>query len=334
MESEKLEYKKSISELKEAIISIVSILNKHGIGELFFGINNDGKKIKLDINETTLRKISQCIANNIEPKIYPKIENLNGVIKISFSGKDKPYFAYGRAYIRMSDEDKKMSAKELENFILKKNKDKLRWDNEICEDASIDDVDEDIFLKFKERYEEINKIKLKGLDKDILKSLGCITGDCKINNAGILLFCKKPEKFVPMNHITIARYPRIEYGNEYLDIKDFYGNLFDLVDNTDKYIRENIKERSIVLEDRIPRKVIPQYPYYAIREIITNAIIHRDYSNFGSRIIIRMFKDRIEFNSPGGLPDKVTPENIVYEQNSRNPLIAEIFQKVKYIEKM
>ena len=46
MESEKLEYKKSISELKEAIISIVSILNKHGMGELFFGINNDGKKIK------------------------------------------------------------------------------------------------------------------------------------------------------------------------------------------------------------------------------------------------------------------------------------------------
>ena len=63
-------------------------------------------------------------------------------------------------------------------------------------------------------------------------------------------------------------------------------------------------------------------------------MIHRDYSNLGSRIIIRMFKDRIEFNSPGGLPEYVTPENIVYEQYSRNPLIAEAFEKIKYIEKM
>ena len=137
-----------------------------------------------------------------------------------------------------------------------------------------------------------------------------------------------------MNYITIARYPGKEYGNEYLDMKDFYGNLFDLVDNVDKYVREHVKEKSIVLEDMIPRKVIPQYPYYAIREIITNAVIHRDYSNQSSRIIIRMFKDRIEFNSPGGLPENVTPENIIYEQSSRNPIIADIFQKVKYIEKM
>jgi ATP-dependent DNA helicase RecG len=326
MENENIEYKKSLIQLKEGLISIVAILNKHKKGTICFSAKN--------VNEKTLRDISQTIANHIEPKIYLEIKLEENYIIINFNGNEIPYFAYGRCYIRVADEDKKMTSKELENFILKKNKDKLRWDNEICENATINDIDEETINKFKQRYEEINKIKLKGTNKDILKSIGCLKNNLKITNAGILLFSKNSEKFFPMNYITIARYPGNEYGNEYLDIKHFYGNLFDLVDNADKYIRENIKEKSIVLEKQIPRKVIPQYPYYAIREIITNAVIHRDYSNYGSRIIIRIFNDRIEFNSPGSLPDNVTPENIVYEQNSRNPIIAEVFQKIKYIEKM
>jgi ATP-dependent DNA helicase RecG len=340
-ESETIEFKRSTSEINEAIKSICAILNKHKRGKLYFGISDKGIILGQQIGKDTLRYISQKIATSIEPKIYPKISEeiieCKNCILVEFKGENVPYFAYGRAYIRTADEDKVMSAKELEKFILNKNKDKIRWDNQICDNATLDDIDEERVLKFKERYEEINKITLKGSDKDVLKSLGClkvIKENFQITNAGILLFSKNPEKFFPMNYITIARYSGISHGNEYLDIKDFYGNLFDLVDNADRYIRENVKEKSIVIEEKLPRKVIPQYPYYAIREIIMNAVIHRDYSNFGSRIIIRIFKDRIEFNSPGGLPENVTPKNIVYEQYSRNSLIVEAFGKIKYIEKM
>ena len=76
MENEKLEFKKTTSELKEAIMSISAILNKHGNGELYFGIRNDGVPVGLNINEKTMRDISQAVSNHIEPKIYPTISEV------------------------------------------------------------------------------------------------------------------------------------------------------------------------------------------------------------------------------------------------------------------
>jgi ATP-dependent DNA helicase RecG len=78
----------------------------------------------MDISEKTLRDISQAVANHIEPKIYPKISEVyvdeKPCILVVFSGDDSPYFAYGRAYIRVADEDRVLSPSELENFINKK----------------------------------------------------------------------------------------------------------------------------------------------------------------------------------------------------------------------
>lgn len=75
-ESETLELKKSTSEIKEAIVSIVSILNKHQHGELFFGIKNNGIVVGQNITEKTLRDVSKVIADNIEPKIYPHVSHV------------------------------------------------------------------------------------------------------------------------------------------------------------------------------------------------------------------------------------------------------------------
>ncbi|MCJ7616926.1 MAG: ATP-binding protein [Desulfobacterales bacterium] len=79
-ESETLELKKSTSELKEAIISVSSILNKHQMGELYFGIKNDGTIVGQNVSEQTIRNISKSISDNIEPKIFPEItdEKLEG----------------------------------------------------------------------------------------------------------------------------------------------------------------------------------------------------------------------------------------------------------------
>lgn len=144
IESETLELKKSTSEIKEAVISISSILNKHQHGELYFGIKNSGDVTGQNITEKTLRDVSKAISDNIEPKIYPLIKHIKlkgkSCIKVQFKGTDIPYYAHGRAYIRVADEDRQLSAKELEGLILKKNKDKLRWDTEICKEAKLSDI--------------------------------------------------------------------------------------------------------------------------------------------------------------------------------------------------
>jgi len=138
-ESETVEIKKSVAQLKESLKSISAILNKHQKGILYFGINSDGKPVKNVISEKTLRDISQSISNNIEPKIYPEIttEKYNGidVIKISFKGHQIPYSAEGKYYIRVADEDKLMSTEKLKEIILT-NKDH-RWDSTPNPSASL-----------------------------------------------------------------------------------------------------------------------------------------------------------------------------------------------------
>src|SRR3989338_5352017 len=98
-ESETLELKKSTSELKEAIISIAAMLNKHQKGELYFVIRNDGEAIGQQVTENTSRGISQAISEHIEPKIFPKINKIliegSSCVKVESDGSEKPYFAYG-----------------------------------------------------------------------------------------------------------------------------------------------------------------------------------------------------------------------------------------------
>ena len=71
LENEVIEFKKTTGELKEAIISIVSILNKHQGGKLYFGIKDNGEIVGQDVSSKTIREVSKAISENIEPKIYP-----------------------------------------------------------------------------------------------------------------------------------------------------------------------------------------------------------------------------------------------------------------------
>src|SRR3990167_2195 len=112
-EDETTEFKRSTSELKEAMISIVAILNKHQKGKLYFGINNEGTVIGQTVTDRTMREISQAISQSIEPQIFPKITEINleskTCVHVEFFGYDVPYYAFGRAYVRVGDEDRKIS---------------------------------------------------------------------------------------------------------------------------------------------------------------------------------------------------------------------------------
>lgn len=192
-ETETVELKKSTSELKEAVISIVAMLNKHQRGEVLFGIRSDGAVIGQQVSDKTIRDISKAIADHIEPKIYPVIGQVTvdarECVKVQVEGSEHPYYAYGRAYIRVGDEDRQLSARELENLILDKNRDRIRWDTEVCAKATVDDIGPGKLKSF---------LKLSGLKFDTipnsLEKLNLVR-DGKLLNAAVLCFARKPEKF-------------------------------------------------------------------------------------------------------------------------------------------
>ena len=131
-ETETLEFKKSTGEMKEAMISISSILNKHGIGTLYFGIKPNGDVIGQDVSESSLRDVSRAVYENIKPQIYPAIEEIvlegKHLVKVEFSGENAPYSAYGRYYLRTADEDREVIPEELKEFF-DANKYRGKWEN-------------------------------------------------------------------------------------------------------------------------------------------------------------------------------------------------------------
>ncbi|MFH1200234.1 MAG: RNA-binding domain-containing protein, partial [Candidatus Micrarchaeota archaeon] len=269
-ESETLELKKSVSELKEAVISIGAILNKSGRGELYFGIKNDGTVVGQAVFEKTLRDISQAVAAHIEPKIYPKIEKAavggSECIRVAFAGDDAPYFAFGRAYIRVADEDRQLSAKGLEKMILRKTA--AKWDSKISE-QTVDEIDEETLREFIVRANRSQRIKFNYTSKkNVLEKLN-LAKDSKITNAAVLLFSKKEP--IEVQAAVFAGSDKTTF----LDIKQFKGNVFQLLKLTESYVKEHMNWKARLVERT--RQEIPEIPLRAITEALVNSFCHRDY---------------------------------------------------------
>lgn len=321
-ESEAVELKKSLADLKDGLISIAAILNKHDAGELWFGVKNTGVAVGLNVTEKTLRDLSQAIGAHIEPKIFPHIslETLTGktCVKVAFTGKERPYFAYGRAYMRVADEDRQMSAKELERLILARNREAIRWDNQPCKIA-IKELDERKIRDF---------VKRGGLVWDIasnvLEKLGLIQ-EGQLLNAAPLFF----SKMSPMQ-LRCAVFATTDSAI-IIDRHDFDGDILELIEEAQKYILKNIhigmRLKGMYRED------VPEISVEALREAIINAFCHRDYRD-PDYVHIAIFKNRVEIRSPGGLIDNLTIEKMRQGNVSkrRNPLIADLLRRIHMVE--
>jgi ATP-dependent DNA helicase RecG len=329
-ENEKLEFKKTTAELSESVISMTAILNKHGGGELYFGVRNDGTPLGMDISDKTLRDVSESVANHIEPKIYPKINAVYvgdaHCIHVEFTGDNAPYYAFGRAYIRVADTDRQMSAAELESYILKKNAWRGAWDSDIS-DKTVADVDETVLRDYIDRGNRAGRIDFSYTNNaEVLNRLGA-TKDDRLKNATDVLFCGST-----MLEIQMA----IFAGTERLTFNDIdrnSGSVTELVGIAEKYIRSNIRWR-VVLDGSIQRKEIPEIPIEAIREAIINSYCHRLYSSSQNNEIT-IYSNRIEIYNPGTFPEGLKPEDfIVGDEPSikRNPLLAQLMYYTKDIE--
>jgi len=324
-ESEILELKKSTSELKEAIISIVSILNKHQKGELYFGVDRDGKTVGQTVTENTLREISRTVSEQVEPKIFPKIKEIamegKHCVHVEFSGENVPYYAQGRAYVRVGDEDRKISAGEIERMILKRNTGQLRWDNQRCKKTSIEDIDSLAITRFLRSAKSANRITISGTNKIlILKKLGFVT-EGKLTNAAVVLFGKKPREFFLNAIVKCGRF-KSELKEEFFDLRDIEGNLFDCIEKTVGFLKDHLRLTARI--EGLYRKEKWEIPIEALREAIINALIHRDYFSDGFTYI-KLYDDKIVISNPGKLPDNLKIEDLYKEHESipRNPLLAE-----------
>ena len=264
-ESETVELKTSLAELKQGLTSLVAMLNKHGQADLWFGVSPSGQPVGMTVTDKTLRDVSQALAAHIEPRLYPEITSMEVTgktcLRVQATGHQKPYFAYGRAYMRVADEDRQMSARELESLILSRNSAAMRWDNAPSTTA-LAELSETKIRRFVERA---------GLPWDntanALAKLGLVKGG-QLLNAARLFFADQPIQlrcavFASTTSATI------------IDRHDFDGDVLELIDEAEKYILKNI-HIGMRLEG-MRRVDVPEISRAALREAVINAFCHRDW---------------------------------------------------------
>jgi ATP-dependent DNA helicase RecG len=320
-ETETVELKKSLAELKQGLISLAAMLNKHGQAELWFGIAPNGKAVGLEINEKTLRDGSQAITAHIEPAIYPHItqQRIDGkhCLHIKAEGWQQPYLAYGRAYMRVADEDKKLSASELKNLILQNNQDALRWENEPS-GLTLEQLNPEKISRF---------LALADLPPDsaasALEKLDLLRQGVPLN-AAKLFFSDAP---IQLRCAVFATHT----SSTIIDRHDFDGNILELIEEAEKYALKNI-HIGMRLEG-LRRVDVPEIPLKAIREALVNAFCHRDWRD-PDFVQVAVFRDRLEIRSPGKLYGGLTFDEIRQGNISRrrNPKIAELLRRIHLVE--
>ncbi|MEW6681183.1 MAG: helix-turn-helix domain-containing protein [bacterium] len=339
-ETHKVEYKPSLSDTDRIIEVVCSFSNTEG-GVILIGIKEARENIKdrvtgIELGKETLGRLVNRIIDKTDPPIYPNIEVVKvfdkDIISIEVTeGRDKPYTASGKPFIRVGDVTKQMKRSEYEKMLFDKSKIKLRFDAQICSGANWKDIDEKKVRWFLKRAKAERNLDIDTAIpiKEAMNRLK-LTRDGKLTNAAILMFGEDPQNLFLEARIRCGRFKGVT-AQEFIDMKLIEGNIIDQIDNAEKFVLSHIKKAAKII--MFERQEVWEYPPEAFREAIVNAVCHRDYSSTGN-VQIGIYDDRIEIWNPGKLPEPLTPAMLKGEHQSipNNPLIANAFFLIRYIE--
>jgi ATP-dependent DNA helicase RecG len=315
----KIEFKESF-ESKNLSKEIVAFANSTG-GKIFLGIDDNGKIKGVEITNKLKSQI-QDLAKNCDPSINIELKGIGNILIIEvFEGKNKPYFCSSGFYFRNGANSQKMKREEILDFVISEGR--VRFDEII---TNVKDYSSDLVKDY------LKRIGMKeNVDMNVLINLGVCDVNGNLNNAGILFFTEKPKKYMINAYITCARYKGIEKVNV-IDRKDFEGGLISQVENSMEFIKRNTS-LSYEIKD-LARREIPEYPSEAVREALLNAVMHRDYFIEGGNVQIDIYDNRLTITNIGGLMKPLTIETFGKVAVRRNPLIADLFHRINFIERM
>ena len=169
-----------------------------------------------------------------------------------------------------------------------------------------------------------------GLDQ-LLRQRGGLDADGTPTHAGLLLFGRDPQRFLPAAEIILARYPGTEMGDQFLK-EVARGTLPDQIRRAEAFLAANMRRGARL--QALERDERPEYPLPVVRECIVNAVAHRDYAIRGEEIRVCLFADRLEVYSPGRLAGHVTLENLVRERFARNQTLVQVLSDMGFVERL
>lgn len=333
-ESEFVEFKKSTGEHKEALQAISAMLNKHGRGDLYFGVRDNGDVVGQMVSDSTVKQIRSWISDKIEPAIHPVIEKISDekghdYVHVSFEGLRAPYSADGRYFIRVGTSDEILGSADLKEMAARFYEIDNPWDSR-SSNKTVSDIPPNVIEQYVSMGNKSGRIPDLCADaSSAVERLGLLSGS-RLKNGAAELFCSS----FPRTRLTMGVLAS-ESKVDILDLKHEDGPAFGLIDLAERYAFSNVR-RKLVIRGEAAREEIPEIPREAIREAIANAFCHRDY-NHGSAVELNIFPDTVEIVNPGLFPEGDSPENHIEGKvgavsDPRNPLIANLLFRAGIIE--
>ena len=237
-------------------------------------------------------------------------------------------------YLRVADRTKELKGEDLRN--LEYSKSVRHYEDECHPDASIEDLDKELLSIYRE------KLHAEDLSyEELLKARGFLKqqkGSNKLTNAAVLLFAKNIVQFYPNCRIRFVRYDgtKARTGVDINIIRDQSIELpvLRIIQAAKTFIGSQLREFTAL--DTVTGKfqIVPEYPEFAWLEGIVNAVTHREYAMSGRYILVSMYDDRLEIESPGKLPSVVTVDNIKETRYSRNPRIARLLTDFGWVREL
>jgi len=243
--------------------------------------------------------------------------------------------ADGRVLVRAGAENRPLSGDQIRQLAATKSTGD--FEAEPAPGARREDFDDGMIAEFVAKWEERRRREWTRPVDDLLIEVGAVSEDGRPTIAGVLLFAANPQAFLPQSGLTFVKFvgtrPRSETGQPgYGRREEIGGPLARIIRRAWEVMGEEMHTGAVVTG--LEREELTEYPVSAVREALVNAIAHRDYRLGGRRIEVRMFADRMEIISPGGLPGFITVDNIIEEHFSRNPRIVSGLYQWGYIEEL
>ena len=327
---EMLERKKPKSWLK----SVSAFANGVG-GKLLFGVDDSDEMVGLEDFKKDADDLSEMIKIKMDPipevnLAFEKSEDGKTVIVLTvYPGKETPYYYIGdgnrQAFVRIGNETVIADRTALRRLVLKgagTPYDSLPSPYEYKDMA---------FTKLRSVCKQ--RTHKEFLDTDY-ESWGIINEKGELTNAGALIADESP---VRQSRVFCTRWNGLNKAPGLIDAIDdaeYTGSLITLLQEATAFVARNSKKAWMKLPDS--RQEMPEYPARAVLESCVNALIHRDYLEYGSEVHIDIFDDRLEIYSPGGMMDGTLVQNLDVmnvPSRRRNPVIADIFNRLQFMDR-
>jgi ATP-dependent DNA helicase RecG len=326
-ESDTIEFKTSFD--KEAIETLAAFANTKG-GTIVIGVQNSGQLFGVQLGKETLQNWTNQIKLHTAPSIAPDvstitIKNKTMVIFKIIEYPVKPISCKGKYFKRIQNSNHQMSIHEIFDLHLKTHH--SSWDHYYDTQHTLEDISLDKVNRFIELANKIRPYPIMDDPMTVLRKFELLQKE-RITHGCYLLFTAEDSL---LSTIEIGR-----FASE-TTIKDSLTIRKDLIAEVEKVLEFIHKHmgRSYIISGKAQREERWEYPLDALREIVVNMIVHRDYMSSNDSVI-KIFDDHISFFNPGNLPEGLTINQLIrgdYSPSIRNKQIATVFKEGGIIEK-